>query len=77
MWWSTPAARAPSSCASAVSTPAAPPFLDVFVYQYAHCVQPSYHQADLLVQDGTGRYQIDVKGEACTVELQERMGFSP
>lgn len=60
-----------------VSTPAAPPFLDVFVYQYAHCVQPSYHQADLLVQDGTGRYQIDVKGEACTVELQERMGFSP
>ena len=66
------------SPAMAASTPAAPPFpfLDVLVYQYANCVKPAYHQADLLVQDGTGRYQIDVKGEAYTVELQERMGFS-
>ena len=64
------------SPAMAASTPAAPPFLDVLVYQYANCVKPSYRQTDLLVQDGTGRYQIDVKGEAYTVELQERMGFS-
>ena len=68
------------SPAMAASTPAAPPFpfpfLDVLVYQYANCVKPAYHQADLLLQDGTGRYQIDVKGEAYTVELQERMGFS-
>lgn len=64
------------SPAMAASTPAAPPFLDVLAYQYANCVKPAYHQADLLVQDGTGRYQIDVKGEAYTVELQERMGFS-
>ncbi|MGK5032053.1 hypothetical protein [Janthinobacterium sp. MDT1-19] len=64
------------SPAMAASTPAAPPFLDVLVYQYANCVRLAYHQADLLVQDGTGRYQIDVKGEAYTVELQERMGFS-
>ncbi|WP_332859065.1 hypothetical protein [Janthinobacterium svalbardensis] len=68
------------SPAMAAPTPAAPPFpfpfLDVLVYQYANCVKPAYHQADLLVQDGTGRYQIDVKGEAYTVELQERMGFS-
>ena len=76
-------AAAAALCASlspamAASTPAAPPFpfLDVLVYQYANCVKPAYHQADLLVQDGTGRYQIDVKGEAYTVELQERMGFS-
>ena len=64
------------SPAMAASTPAAPPFLDVLVYQYANCVRLAYHQADLLVQNGTGRYQIDVKGEAYTVELQERMGFS-
>ena len=64
------------SPAMAASTPAAPPFLDVLAYQYANCVKPAYHQADLLVQEGTGRYQIDVKGEAYTVELQERMGFS-
>jgi hypothetical protein len=64
------------SPAMAGSTSAAPPFLDVLVYQYANCVQPAYHQADLLLQDGAGRYQIDVKGEAYTVELQERMGFS-
>jgi len=66
------------SPAMAAPTPTAPPFpfLDVLVYQYANCVKPAYHQADLLVQDGTGRYQIDVKGEAYTVELQERMGFS-
>jgi len=78
-------AAAAALCASlspamAAPTPAAPPFpfpfLDVLVYQYANCVKPAYHQADLLVQDGTGRYQIDVKGEAYTVELQERMGFS-
>ncbi|KAB8050105.1 hypothetical protein GCN78_15725 [Janthinobacterium rivuli] len=55
---------------------AAPPYLDVLVYQYANCVKPSYHQAGLLVQDGVGRYQIDVKGESYTVEWQERMGFS-
>jgi len=64
------------SPAMAASTPAAAPFLDVLAYQYANCVKPAYHQADLLVQEGTGRYQIDVKGEAYTVELQERMGFS-
>ena len=66
------------SPAMAASTPAAPPFpfLDVLVYQYANCVKPAYHQANLLLQDGAGRYQIDVKGEAYTVELQERMGFS-
>ena len=64
------------SPAMAASSPAAPPFLDVLAYQYANCVQPAYHQADLLVQDGAGRYQIDVKGDAYTVELQERMGFS-
>lgn len=74
-------AAAAALCASlspamAASTPAAPPFLDVLVYQYANCVKPAYHQTDLLVQDGAGRYQIDVKGEAYTVELQERMGFS-
>ncbi|PKB24775.1 hypothetical protein [Janthinobacterium sp. 64] len=80
-------AAAAALCASlspamAAATPAAPPFpfpfpfLDVLAYQYAHCVKPAYHQADLLVQDGTGRYQIDVKGEAYTVQLQERMGFS-
>ncbi|WP_058047888.1 hypothetical protein [Janthinobacterium sp. Ant5-2-1] len=64
------------SPAMAASPPAAPPFLDVLVSQYASCVKPAYQQAKLLVQDGTGRYQIDVKGEAYTVELQERMGFS-
>nr|WP_314607807.1 hypothetical protein [uncultured Janthinobacterium sp.] len=64
------------SPAMAASTPAASPFLDVLVHQYASCVKPAYHQADLLLQDGTGRYRIDVKGEAYTVELQERMGFS-
>ncbi len=64
------------SPAMAASTPAASPFLDVLVSQYANCVKPAYHQADLLLQDGTGRYRIDVKGEAYTVELQERMGFS-
>ena len=64
------------SPAMAASSPAAPPFLDVLAYQYANCVQPAYHQADLLVQDGAGRYQVDVKGAAYTVELQERMGFS-
>ena len=68
------------SPAMAASTPAAPPFpfpfLDVLAYQYANCVKPAYHQADILLQDGAGRYQIDVKGEAYTVELQERMGFS-
>lgn len=64
------------SPAMAASTPAASPFLDVLVHQYANCVKPAYHQADLLLQDGTGRYRIDVKGEAYTVELQERMGFS-
>jgi hypothetical protein len=64
------------SPAMAASPPTAPPFLDVLVYQYANCVKPAYHQADLLLQDGTGRYQIGVKGEAYTVELQERMGFS-
>ena len=78
-------AAAAALCASlspamAASTPAAPPFpfpfLDVLAYQYAHCVKPAYHQADLLIQDGTGRYQIEVKGEAYTVQLQERMGFS-
>ena len=76
-------AAAAALCASlspamAASTPAAPPFpfLDVLVYQYANCVKPAYHQADILLQDGAGRYQIDVKGEAYTVELQERMGFS-
>ncbi|QSX98443.1 hypothetical protein, partial [Janthinobacterium lividum] len=40
------------SPAMAASAPAAPPFLDVLVYQYANCVKPSYHQAGLLVQDG-------------------------
>ena len=76
-------AAAAALCASlspamAAPTPAAPPFpfLDVLVYQYANCVKPAYHQADILLQDGAGRYQIDVKGEAYTVELQERMGFS-
>ena len=76
-------AAAAALCASlspamAASTPAAPPFpfLDVLVYQYANCVKPAYHQADILLQDGAGRYQIDVKGETYTVELQERMGFS-
>ena len=74
-------AAAAALCASlspamAASPPAGPPFLDVLVYQYANCVKPAYRQADLLVQEGTGRYQIDVKGEAYTVELQERMGFS-
>lgn len=78
-------AAAAALCASlspamAASTPAAPPFpfpfLDVLAYQYANCVKPAYHQADILLQDGAGRYQIDVKGEAYTVELQERMGFS-
>ena len=76
-------AAAAALCASlspamAAATPAAPPFpfLDVLAYQYAHCVKPAYHQADLRVQDGVGRYQIDVKGEAYTVELQERLGFS-
>ena len=64
------------SPAMAASAPSAPPFLDVLTYQYANCVQPAYHQADLLMQDGAGRYRIDVKGEAYTVELQERMGFS-
>ena len=66
------------SPAMAAPTPAAPtfPFLDMLVYQYANCVKPAYHQADILLQDGAGRYQIDVKGEAYTVELQERMGFS-
>ncbi|MGK5036727.1 hypothetical protein [Janthinobacterium sp. LB3P118] len=64
------------SPAMAAPTPAAPPFLDVLVYEYANCVRPAYHQADLLMQDGAGRYRIDVKGEAYTVELQERMGFS-
>jgi len=64
------------SPAMAASTPAASPFLDVLVSQYANCVKPAYHQADLLLQDGTGRYRIDVKGKAYTVELQERMGFS-
>ncbi|MGK5059822.1 hypothetical protein ACQ4WY_23090 [Janthinobacterium sp. LB2P49] len=64
------------SPAMAAASPAAPPFLDVLAYQYAACVKPAYHQVDLLLQDGTGRYQIDVKGEAYTIELQERMGFS-
>ncbi|MDO8040843.1 hypothetical protein [Janthinobacterium sp. SUN137] len=64
------------SPAMAAESPVEPPFLDVLVHQYASCVQPAYHQAELRVQDGTGRYQIDVKGEAYTVELQERMGFS-
>ena len=64
------------SPAMAASTPAAPPFLDVLAYQYANCVKPAYYQADLLVQEGTGRYQIDVKGEPYAVELQERMDFS-
>ncbi|MEG1329210.1 MAG: hypothetical protein RSD99_30185, partial [Janthinobacterium sp.] len=57
------------SPAMAASTPAAPPFLDVLAYQYANCVKPAYHQADLLVQEWTGRYQIDIKGEAYTVEF--------
>ncbi|MCX7289873.1 hypothetical protein [Janthinobacterium sp.] len=74
-------AAAAALCASLASAmaappPAEPPFLDVLAYQYAQCVQPGYHQADLLMQDGAGRYQIDVKGETYTVELQERMGFS-
>ncbi|WP_156894885.1 hypothetical protein [Janthinobacterium sp. 1_2014MBL_MicDiv] len=64
------------SPAMAASAPAEPPFLDVLAYQYANCVRPAYHQADLRVQDGAGRYRIEVKGEAYTVELQERMGFS-
>lgn len=64
------------SPALAATSTVEPPFLDVLSYQYATCVQPAYQQADLLVQDGTGRYQIDIKGEAYTVELQERMGFS-
>lgn len=64
------------SLAMAASAPVEPPFLDVLAYQYANCVQPAYHQVDLLLQDGTGRYQIDVKGETYTIELQERMGFS-
>ncbi|NVI84437.1 hypothetical protein [Janthinobacterium sp. BJB401] len=64
------------SPAMAATSPVEPPFLDVLVDQYANCVKPSYHQADLRVQDGVGRYQIDVKGEAYTVELQERLGFS-
>ncbi|MCA1858732.1 hypothetical protein LE191_01240 [Janthinobacterium sp. HSC-3S05] len=64
------------SPAMAATSPVEPPFLDVLVHQYANCVKPSYHQADLRVQDGVGRYQIDVKGEAYTVELQERLGFS-
>ncbi|WP_425251898.1 hypothetical protein ACPJXG_18025 [Janthinobacterium sp. NFX145] len=64
------------SPAMAATSPVEPPFLDVLVGQYANCVKPSYHQADLRVQDGVGRYQIDVKGEAYTVELQERLGFS-
>lgn len=74
-------AAAAALCASlspamAASAPTTPPFLDVLVYQYANCVKPAYHQTDLLVHDGTVRYQIDVKGEPYTVELQERMGFS-
>jgi len=73
-------AAAAALCASLspamAASPATPPFLDVLVYQYATCVKPAYHQADLLSQDGAGRYQIDVKGETYTVELQERMGFS-
>jgi hypothetical protein len=73
-------AAAAALCASLSSamaaSPATPPFLDVLAYQYATCVKPAYHQSDLLSQDGAGRYQIDVKGETYTVELQERMGFS-
>lgn len=62
--------------AMAGAAPAAPPFLDVLAYQYAACVRPAYHQADLLVHEGMVRYQVGVKGEAYTVEVQERMGFS-
>ena len=65
------------SPAMAASALAVPPFLDVFSYQYANCVQPAYRQADLLMQGRAGRCRIDdVKGEACAVELQERMGVS-
>jgi hypothetical protein len=73
-------AAAAALCASLspamAASPVTPPFLDVLAYQYATCVKPAYHQAELLLQDGARRYQIDVKGETYTVELQERMGFS-
>lgn len=54
----------------------APPFLDVLAYEYGQCVQPAYHQADLLFYDGPGSYLLTVKDEAYTLALQERMGFS-
>lgn len=62
--------------ATSTATATAPPFLDVLAYAYGQCVQPAYHQADLLFYDGPGSYQLAVKGETYTVALQERMGFS-
>lgn len=69
-------AAAAALCASLAPAMAAPPFLDVLTYEYGQCVQPAYHQADLLFYDGPGNYQISVKDEAYTIALQERMGFS-
>ena len=69
-------AVAAALCASLAPAMAAPPFLDVVSYQYGQCVQPAYHQADLLLYDGPGSYQISVKDEAYTIAMQERMGFS-
>ena len=69
-------AAAAALCVSLAPAMAAPPFLDVLTYQYGQCVQPAYHQADLLFYDGPGNYQISVKDEAYTIAMQERMGFS-
>ena len=45
------------SPAMAASAQAVPPFLDVFSYQYANCVQPAYRQADLLMQGSALPYR--------------------
>ena len=70
------AAAAAMLCATFSPAMAAPPFLDVLVYEYGQCVQPAYHQADMLFYDGPGSYQLAVKDETYTIALQERMGFS-
>lgn len=70
------AAAAAMLCATLSPAMAAPPFLDVLVYEYGQCVQPAYHQADMLFYDGPGSYQLAVKDETYTIALQERMGFS-
>ncbi|MGK5045462.1 hypothetical protein ACQ4WP_06100 [Janthinobacterium sp. GB4P2] len=70
------AAAAAALCAALSPAMAAPPFLDVLVYEYGQCVQPGYHQAGLLFYDGPGSYQLAVKDAAYAIALQERMGFS-